>query len=171
MVKPMIKNPSIVTIIVILLVLTLSGCAEKKWGNAPDFSLNTLDGETINLSDFQGHVILLNFMQIQCDYCMEELPILKAITDDYAEIIVMSIDLNPYETELLQSLIDGIYKEYGISLDWYFGMDDGSIGSEYLDVGEGIPKIVIIDKNGNIKKEFNGLTLYPILTKELDKYV
>lgn len=28
---------------------------------APDFSLTTFEGETINLSDFQGQVVVINF--------------------------------------------------------------------------------------------------------------
>ena len=44
----------------LLLGLALSGCA-KKWGNAPDFSFNTFDGQTLALASTAGKPVVLNF--------------------------------------------------------------------------------------------------------------
>ena len=48
---------------------------------APDFSLDTLDGKTVKLSDFRGKPVVLNFWASWCTPCRKEFPMLK---DAYA---------------------------------------------------------------------------------------
>lgn len=168
------KKYTSISIILILLFLILSGCTEPKtsWGDAPDFTLKTLDGETIKLSDFQGKVILLDFFGVNCPYCHAQMPILKQISENYTDVVIISVDVYPYETEeYLQSYINYLYEQYDLSLDWYFGMDpDGSIAQTYVK-NSGVPRLVIIDKNGNIKYERSGLHPYSNLAAELEKYI
>ncbi len=41
---------------------------------APDFTVQTLDGEQVQLSDFQGKVVVLNFWASWCAPCLVEFP-------------------------------------------------------------------------------------------------
>lgn len=45
---------------------------------APDFALETLDGDTLRLSDLRGHVVLLNFWASWCLACIDEHPLVVA---------------------------------------------------------------------------------------------
>jgi len=45
---------------------------------APDFALQTLDGETIRLSDYHGQVVLINTWATWCPPCRDEMPDLEA---------------------------------------------------------------------------------------------
>jgi len=66
---------------------------EKK--EAPTFSLNSLDGGKINLSDFRGKPVLITFWATWCDSCKEEIPILEKFSGgkkDQLTILMITID-------------------------------------------------------------------------------
>src|SRR5512136_1791045 len=44
---------------------------------APIFSLNSLDGKKISLSEFKGKPVLVTFWATWCESCKEELPVLN----------------------------------------------------------------------------------------------
>ena len=64
--------------------------------NAPGFSQNSIDGKLVNLSDFKGKYILLDFWASWCVPCRKEHPELLKIYNKYQsknfEIISVSID-------------------------------------------------------------------------------
>jgi cytochrome c biogenesis protein CcmG/thiol:disulfide interchange protein DsbE len=41
---------------------------------APAFALQDLQGRTVHLSDFRGHLVVLNFWATWCQPCQEEIP-------------------------------------------------------------------------------------------------
>ena len=44
---------------------------------APDFQVDTFDGQHLRLSDFKGQVVILNFWATWCGPCKRELPLLN----------------------------------------------------------------------------------------------
>ena len=75
-----------VLLAIFFLTLLLSGCTSNNinnnnWGDAPDFTLKTLDGDTIKLSDFKGEIVLLDMMGVDCPFCVYMMPILKYISE------------------------------------------------------------------------------------------
>lgn len=50
---------------------------------APDFTLPTLEDGNITLSSMKGKVVLLNFWQVNCPPCVEEMPWLEAAARQY----------------------------------------------------------------------------------------
>jgi len=66
---------------------------EKK--EAPAFSLNSLDGKQVSLSDFKGKPVLLTFWATWCASCKEEMPLLEkffAGKKDQLAILLITID-------------------------------------------------------------------------------
>lgn len=63
---------------------------------APDFSLKTLDGRSVKLSEFKGKPVLLNFWATWCEACKKEMPSMQRLYDRIAEqgieVIAVSID-------------------------------------------------------------------------------
>ncbi len=41
---------------------------------APDFTLTTLDGKSVSLSDYRGRPVVLNFWASYCHPCRERIP-------------------------------------------------------------------------------------------------
>jgi len=63
---------------------------------APDFSLHTLDGQPVKLSQFKGKPVLLNFWATWCEACKEEMPSMQRLHDRLAkagvQVVAVSID-------------------------------------------------------------------------------
>jgi thiol-disulfide isomerase/thioredoxin len=65
---------------------------------AADFSLTALDGRKVNLSDFRGKVVLINFWTTWCTACVGEMPELVALQKKHGDglvIIGVSLDFVP----------------------------------------------------------------------------
>jgi peroxiredoxin len=61
---------------------------------APDFTLATVDGSQMTLADLQGQIVLLNFWQLDCPPCKEEMPYLDAAGKAFvgtAHVVVVNI--------------------------------------------------------------------------------
>lgn len=64
---------------------------------APDFTLPTLDGKTVRLSDYQGKKgVFINFWATWCPPCRLEMPTMEKVYQEYQsqglEILAVSID-------------------------------------------------------------------------------
>lgn len=71
-----------------------TSAADPVWGNAPDFSMTSFEGEELKLSDFAGKPIILNFWAEWCPPCVAELPLLQAAYEQYgSEVQFMTVAL------------------------------------------------------------------------------
>ncbi len=79
----------------------LSACGERiaiptVGQPVPEVALPDLEGKTVNLSDFRGEVVLLNFWATWCPPCVDEMPSLqklqKALGEKGLNILAISVD-------------------------------------------------------------------------------
>ncbi len=63
---------------------------------APEFRLPALNGQYVNLSDFRGKVVMVHFWATWCPPCVEELPTLSKLYQDFRgkdfEMLAVSVD-------------------------------------------------------------------------------
>lgn len=63
---------------------------------APDFVVETLDGDTLQLSQLRGNVVLVNFWATWCPPCRLEMPGFQDVWEDYGDqgvtIVGLSVD-------------------------------------------------------------------------------
>lgn len=129
---------------------------------APDFEVQTLDGGTIRLEDYEGKLIALNFWATWCPPCVQELPLLDQAQERHADAGLAVIAMNAGQTRKhVTSFLDGRDLD-----DLPVAMDPGREVYEAYGV-VGLPTTVWIDREGNVYAvEIGGLT-----QEVIDKYV
>jgi len=112
---------------------------------APDFELITFSGETHQLSDFRGSVVVVNFWASWCESCKPEAKDLEDAYQYYrarGDVIFLGVDYVDIEPEALAYL-----EEFGIT--YPNGPDLRTEISQAYRV-RGVPETFIIDQNGVI---------------------
>ena len=165
-----------------------------------DFYYILLNGEEKQISDYAGKIVLIDFTGVMCPYCVPQTFALEQIYNEYSnddlEIISIFVwmilgetlqDINnlidayecssPCDAENLFSQIslreakNYFNKEDGLELKWVIGYDD-SEGTLYENYGKnGVPYLVILDKNGNIYYSNAGYTDYKSLAEKLNELI
>jgi len=97
MVSRMSKKLIGITLIIAVLTLvggTLSCSSSLLSQKAPDFTLPTITGANITLSELEGTPVVLNFWSISCYWCRKQLPYLEAVAQESAgEIKVIAVNI------------------------------------------------------------------------------
>ena len=122
--------------------------------SAPGFSLPTLDGGNISLSDYQGDkVVLVDFWSTSCDPCLREMPELiklyKERKDQGFEILAISVDA-PETMSQVSSTVKKVGMIFPVLLD-----SETEVMDRYNPKGE-MPFTVVIDKSGSIVLKRSG---------------
>jgi len=62
---------------------------------APDFSLKTLEGKTVTLSDFRDQAVLVNLWATWCPPCRAEMSAIQKLYDEYKDqgFVVLAVNM------------------------------------------------------------------------------
>jgi cytochrome c biogenesis protein CcmG/thiol:disulfide interchange protein DsbE len=124
--------------------------APREGFSAPDFSLSTLDGSTIKLSDLTGQVIFINFWATWCPPCEAEMPAIQALTEQHPEVAILAVNAtNQDNINLVQNFVQERGLTFQILLD-----NDGTINRLYKI--NALPSSFFVDKQGIIRKVVYG---------------
>jgi cytochrome c biogenesis protein CcmG/thiol:disulfide interchange protein DsbE len=66
---------------------------------APDLTLQTLDGETVALSELRGQAVLINFWASWCPPCRNEMPAIQQVYEEYRDEGFTVLAVNSQEQE------------------------------------------------------------------------
>ncbi len=118
---------------------------------APAFSLPEVYGGQVDLSSYRGRPVLLVFWTTSCPICQRELPLLSQLAPNFRSkgVSVLAIHLGG-ESEAADYLSSN-----RINLSAAYDAD-GAVGRAY-GVG-GVPKLVLIDQDGKVKRSKSGWT-------------
>ncbi len=113
---------------------------------APDFTLQTLDGESVTLSSLRGKVVLINFWATWCPLCVREIPRLVRVVDTYKDQGLVVLDVNTtYQDDAAK--VRQFARDHGISYPVLLDTE-GSAGQKYP--ARLMPTTYLIDRSGKI---------------------
>jgi thiol-disulfide isomerase/thioredoxin len=119
---------------------------------APDFTLESLDGKNMRLSDFRGKAVLLNFWATWCGPCKIEMPWFVDFQKEYGsqglQIVGVAMDDSSKED------IAKFAKEMGVNYPVLLGKE--AVGDEYGGV-PALPESFFIGRDGKIVDKIIGL--------------
>jgi len=117
---------------------------------APDFELETIDGERFNLSDHRGKVIVLDFWATWCGPCIQVMPQIDRVVAEFQDQNVLLVAVNLQEApDRITPTLERLGLETTVALD-----RDGVVAEKYA--ATAIPQTVIIDSNGEVARLFVG---------------
>ena len=106
---------------------------------APDFQLEMLDGKHFKLSEQKGKVIVLDFWASWCGFCMQSMPGVHKLMEEFKGRDVKYITVNSQEDQAtIKSALERLKIEPATLLDI-----DGAAGEKYQ--ATSLPQIVVID--------------------------
>jgi cytochrome c biogenesis protein CcmG/thiol:disulfide interchange protein DsbE len=114
---------------------------------APDFQLQSLDGQTFSLKGLRGSPIMLNFWATWCGPCRLEIPFIQEIYEDkeFSEqgLVILAINLGESPAQVKQFVADN-----GLS---FTVLLDTNLDVAKMYNASRIPLTYFVDKNGIIK--------------------
>ena len=133
----------LVTLIVIIIASTQLVFASDRVA-APDFTLKNQKGENIQLSDFKGQIVILNFWAGWCSPCIKQMSALNEIYKKYQTLglTVLGINTDPKLKHAVEFL-KNTPVEFPILLD-----PQESVPKSYAMFA--MPSTVILDRNGRV---------------------
>lgn len=123
---------------------------------APEFKLKGLDGNQYRLTDYRDRVVLLNFWATWSKPCINEIPDISALYNDYKDngLVVIGISLDS-KSSLDDEELKAKCEELGI--DYTILRSDEATIENYIDPSGGlIPQTYIIDRDGIITDAIAG---------------
>ncbi len=111
---------------------------------APIFITTTASGETINLVDLRGSVVLLNFWATWCPPCRAEMPAFQNAYDTYIDQGIVVLAVNAAETP---GVVAGFRDQFGLTFPLLL---DQSAMIQQLYGLRGYPSTYLLDRDGVI---------------------
>jgi peroxiredoxin len=111
---------------------------------APDLVLIDLDGNTHNIADYRGKVVLVNFWATWCPPCRDEMPSMQRVWDKLKDkgFVILAVDVGEDADNIIPFTMEHDL-EFPILLD----KSDKTARAWRV---RGMPTSFLVDKQGNI---------------------
>ncbi len=120
-----------------------------------DFTLTSLDGQTVSLSDYQGRIVFLNFWATWCVPCEKELPEFQQFQAQQPPdgAVILAVNVQESADQVRGFLTDHDVSGLTVLLD-----SDSTVANSYGIYN--LPVTFVIDQNGIVRyPKFGAMTV------------
>ena len=117
--------------------------------SAPDFTLDQAYGGSVDLSAYRGKAVLLVFWTTSCGICRHELPLLDRLNSEFRARGVEILAVNIRDLDGAREFMGSEHLHLTNLID-----PDGAAAQSYK--VSGVPKLVLIGRDGKIRRSAAG---------------
>jgi peroxiredoxin len=132
-------------IVLPLLLAATRASAANVEGQAPDFTLKSLDGSNLRLNEYRGQVVLINFWASWCGPCRQEFPLLDRMHQRYRDagfaVLGVNVEEDPRQA---REFLEKVRVEFPILFD-----EQQSVSETYRVMA--MPSSVVLDRDGIVR--------------------
>jgi len=130
----------------------------------PDFTLTDVNGSHWSAADLDGHPWLVNFWATWCAPCVEEMPMLSRLQQDYADAGLKVVGIALDDPDEAREFADSLSIDYPILV----GLTDVIlVGRKYGNRAGMLPYTVLVDAEGIIRWTHLGALDREILSQQI----
>ena len=142
-------------VLTVVLLLTCCSNGSEQSGSqvkkpAPDFQLESLDGQVVSLSGLRGSPVMLNFWATWCPPCRSEMPFIQQIYEEWSDEGLVLLAINIGESS---GTVQDFMRSNNISMPVL--LDTSREVAQRYGI-TGIPATFFIDKDGIIQNRVVG---------------
>ncbi|HVC00348.1 MAG TPA: TlpA disulfide reductase family protein [Candidatus Dormibacteraeota bacterium] len=140
-------------------------------GPAPAVSFRNLDGQTVNLAQYHGKVVLVNFWATWCEPCKAEIPDLIQIQKKYGNrnFTVLGVAMDQEGKSVVAPFAakpQFVVAGQTVAMDYPIVLGTDQIATQFGGI-IGLPTSYVISKNGQVVKRVIGM----IDPQEIDRLI
>lgn len=116
-----------------------------------DFSTTNVAGHQVSLSDYRGHVVMLNFWATWCPPCRAEMPVIESAYQQYRSqgFIVLAVN-NAERADQVSAFVSQFQLTFPVLLDYSSNI------SQQFGI-KGYPTSLFLDPKGNLYATHQGM--------------
>jgi thiol-disulfide isomerase/thioredoxin len=158
--------------LVVALLALAAGCARStsevpatdntaKGTPAPAVSFQNLDGQTVNLSQYRGKLVLVNFWATWCEPCRSEIPELIEYQKKYADkgFTVLGVAMDQEGKSVVAPFVEKQQFDVNgqkMTMNYPIVLGNEKIATQFGGI-IGMPTTFVISKDGNVVKRVIGV--------------
>ena len=130
-----------------------------------DFSLESLDGDEVRLSDFRGRWVLVNYWATWCPPCLEELPELESFYNRHKDrnAVVLGVNMEDIGLDSLRGFVEEQFLSYPI-------LRGTAVMSGVLGPVSGLPTSYLVSPGGEVVAQQMGPVTEEAITTFIANY-
>src|SRR5436853_3828782 len=146
------------SILIFSLVLAVSALSQgvTPGSMAPSFSLAGIDGQTYDLTQLRGKIVLVTFWSTRCNICHSEMPKMNSLASRFKNQNVVFLGLTMDNDQKVAAYLKSTPFEFTIVPNSFGAVLQWADRDKQGNINMGFPAYYLVDQNGIVRVKESG---------------